>query len=181
MTQESEETVYLAGGCFWCTEAIFARVRGVVQVQSGYANGHLAQPSYEDVCSGSSGHAEVVRVRFAPHIIGLRDLLAVFFATHDPTTPNRQGGDVGTQYRSGIYTSDAAQMEVARAVIAELEQARAFQAPICTEVLPLQNYWPAESYHQDYFAHNPQAGFCRVVIAPKVEKLRQAFARWVKD
>jgi len=177
----TQETIYLAGGCFWCTEAVFSRVRGVLDVQSGYANGHRERPDYEDVCSGTTGHAEVVRVRFEPQTIGLRDLLAVFFATHDPTTPNRQGNDVGTQYRSGIYTGDAAQAEVARAVIAELEQAGAFPAPICTEVLPLQNYWPAENYHQDYFAQNPQAGFCTFVIAPKVEKLRRAFARWLKD
>jgi len=177
----TQETIYLAGGCFWCTEAIFARVRGVVDVQCGYANGHQERPTYADVCSGTTGHAEVVRVRFEPQTIGLRDLLAVFFATHDPTTPNRQGNDVGTQYRSGIYTGDAAQAAVARAVIAGLEQAGAFQAPICTEVLPLQNYWPAENHHQNYFAQNPQAGFCTFVIAPKVEKLRQAFARWVQD
>jgi len=176
----TEEVIYLAGGCFWCTEAVFSQVRGVSGVQSGYANGHQTQPSYEDVCDGDSGHAEVVRVRFDPQVIGLRDLLAVFFATHDPTTLNRQGHDVGTQYRSGIYTCNALQEQTARAVIAELQQAGAWDAPVVTEVLPLQSYWPAENYHQNYFAQHPQAGFCAFIIAPKVQKLRQAFAQWVK-
>jgi len=177
----TDETIYLAGGCFWCTEAVFARVRGVRSVQSGYANGHQAQrPTYEEVCRGHSGYAEVVRVQFDPQVIGLRDVLTVFFATHDPTTPNRQGHDVGTQYRSGIYTSHAGQEALARAVIAELEQAGTWGARVVTEVLALRNYWPAEDYHQDYFAKNPQQGFCTVVIAPKVHKLRQAFAQWLK-
>lgn len=175
------ETIVLAGGCFWCTEAVFVRVKGVLDVESGYSNGHVPQPSYEAVCSGQTGHAEVVKLTFDPAVIGLRQLLHIFFAIHDPTTPNRQGHDVGTQYRSGIYCTTPEQERVARHVIAELQAEDVFDAPIVTEVQPLHHYWPAEDYHQDFFARNPTQGYCLAVAAPKVAKLRQVFAQWVRD
>ena len=175
------ETIVLAGGCFWCTEAVFVRVKGVLDVESGYSNGHVPQPSYEAVCSGQTGHAEVVKLTFDPTVIGLRQLLHIFFAIHDPTTPNRQGHDVGTQYRSGIYCTTPEQERVARHVIAELQAEDVFDAPIVTEVQPLHNYWPAEDYHQDFFARNPTQGYCLAVAAPKVAKLRRVFAQWVRD
>ncbi len=175
------ETIVLAGGCFWCTEAVFVRVKGVLDVESGYSNGHVPQPSYEAVCSGQTGHAEVVKLTFDPTVIGLRQLLHIFFAIHDPTTPNRQGHDVGTQYRSGIYCTTPEQERVARHVIAELQAEDVFDAPIVTEVQPLHHYWPAEDYHQDFFARNPTQGYCLAVAAPKVAKLRQVFAQWVRD
>ncbi|QXZ10944.1 peptide-methionine (S)-S-oxide reductase MsrA [Comamonas sp. Y33R10-2] len=175
------ETIYLGGGCFWCTEAVFDRVRGIVDVESGYANGQLDNPSYEDICTGQTGHAEVVKLEFDPAIISLRDLLMIFFGTHDPTTLNRQGNDVGTQYRSGIYTTSAEQAEVARALIRDIEADKAFDHAIVTEVQPLQKYWPAEDYHQDYFLHNPNQGYCAFVVGPKVQKLKKVFTRWLKD
>lgn len=175
------ETIVLAGGCFWCTEAVFVRVKGVLDVESGYSNGHVPQPSYEAVCSGQTGHAEVVKLTFDPTVIGLRQLLHIFFAIHDPTTPNRQGHDVGTQYRSGIYCTTPEQERVARHVIAELQAEEVFDAPIVTEVQPLHHYWPAEDYHQDFFARNPTQGYCLAVAAPKMAKLRQVFAQWVRD
>ncbi|MCX7815431.1 MAG: peptide-methionine (S)-S-oxide reductase MsrA [Tepidimonas ignava] len=170
------ETLALAGGCFWCTDAVFRRVRGVVAVECGYSNGQATQPSYEEVCTGATGCAEVVRIEHDPALVDTRTLLEIFFATHDPTTPNRQGADVGTQYRSGVYWTLPAQAEVARALIAELDAQGAFGAPIVTEVEPLRHYWPAEAYHQDYFARHPHQGYCQVVIAPKVAKLRRRFA-----
>jgi len=166
----------LGGGCFWCTEAVYVRVRGVLDVESGYCNGHVLQPSYEAVCTGQTGHAEVVRLCFDDTQVGLRDLLAVFFAVHDPTTPNRQGHDVGTQYRSGIYHTDEFQRLEALALIDALTRDGVFDAPIVTEVQPLRNYWPAEPYHQDFFERNPRQPYCLAVAAPKVAKLRQAFA-----
>ncbi len=175
------ETIVLAGGCFWCTEAVFVRVKGVLDVESGYSNGHVPQPSYEAVCSGQTGHAEVVKLAFDPTVIGLRQLLHIFFAIHDPTTLNRQGHDVGSQYRSGIYCTTPEQERVARHVIAELQAEEVFDAPIVTEVQPLHHYWPAEDYHQDFFARNPTQGYCLAVAAPKVAKLRQVFAQWVRD
>ncbi|WP_027016564.1 peptide-methionine (S)-S-oxide reductase MsrA [Comamonas composti] len=177
----SQEAICLGGGCFWCTEAIFSRVRGVSRVQSGYANGHLAHPSYEDICTGQTGHAEVVQVHFDPEVISLRDLLLIFFGTHDPTTLNRQGNDVGTQYRSGIYTSSEEQAVTARALIAEMDEAGAYDAPIVTEVQPLSIYWVAEDYHQNYFANHPGQGYCAFVVGPKVEKFRHAFGRWLNE
>jgi len=170
----------LGGGCFWCTEAVFVRVRGVVDVENGYSNGHLARPSYEQVCSGDTGHNEVVRLTYDPAQVSARQLLEVFFAIHDPTTLNRQGNDVGTQYRSAIYFSTPEQEQVAKDLIRELEAARAFDAPIVTEVMPLANYWPAEAYHQDYFEQHPNQGYCAFVVAPKVAKLRQTFAALLK-
>ncbi len=179
MTQEMPVLV-LGGGCFWCTEAVFVRVRGVLDVQSGYSNGHVEQPSYEQVCRGDSGHNEVVRLVYDPAQVSVRQLLGIFFATHDPTTLNRQGNDVGPQYRSAIYTTTPEQAQVARALIAELEQARVYPAPIVTEVQPLANYWPAEDYHQDYFQRHPNQGYCTFVVGPKVTKFRQQFAGLLK-
>lgn len=177
---EPLQTITLGGGCFWCTEAVFVRVRGMVDVESGYCNGQLSRPSYEQVCGGDTGHNEVVRLRFDPAQVSLRQLLEIFFAIHDPTTLNRQGNDVGTQYRSGIYYSTLAQQEMAQALIQELTAARVFDAPIVTEVLPLANYWPAEDYHQDYYEHHPQQGYCAFVVGPKVAKFRASFAALLK-
>ena len=181
MTSSKLETITLGGGCFWCTEAVFVGVRGVTDVESGYSNGQAQNPSYEQVCTGRTGHNEVVKLEFDPAQISLREILEIFFVVHDPTTLNRQGNDVGTQYRSGIYYSDAAQKEVADEVIREMSQDKAFTVPIVTEVLPLTNYWPAEAYHQDYFANNPNQGYCAFVVGPKVEKFRKTFAARVKD
>ena len=170
---EAIQTITLAGGCFWCVEAVFEQLRGVVDVQSGYGNGHASAPTYEAVCSGSTGHAEVVRVRFDPRRLALEDLLKVFFATHDPTTRNRQGADVGTQYRSGIYYGDESQRQVVERVLAEANHE--LGGRVVTEVEPLANYWPAEPYHQHYFANNPNQGYCAAVIGPKLEKFRRVF------
>ncbi len=172
--------VALGGGCFWCTEAVFVRVKGVVDVESGYCNGQHPNPSYEDVCTGTTGHAEVVRLTYDPAVIGLKQLLQIFFAVHDPTTLNRQGHDVGTQYRSGVYFTEPVQQAVARELIAELEAEQVFDAPIVTEVAPLSNYHAAEEYHQDFFEKNPYQGYCLAVAAPKVVKLKKVFAEWVK-
>lgn len=174
------QTITLGGGCFWCTEAVFDRVRGVTDVRSGYANGHLAAPTYEQVCTGDTGHAEVVRLSFDPAQIGLREILEIFFATHDPTTPNRQGNDVGTQYRSAIYYTDPAHRQIAEDMLRELAQGGQFGAPVVTELAELANYWPAEDYHQDYFANHPGQGYCAFVVGPKVEKFRKTFARHLK-
>ncbi len=177
---ENQETVVLGGGCFWCTEAVFDQVRGVRDVESGYSNGHTPEPTYEDVCGGTTGHAEVVRVAFDPTVIGLRQILEIFFAVHDPTTLNRQGADVGTQYRSGIYWTHPDQAMVAHALIGELQEAGVFDAPIVTEVEPLANYHRAEDYHQEFFARHPFHGYCMAVAAPKVQKLRRVFADWAR-
>ncbi len=174
------QTITLAGGCFWCTEAVFDRVRGVIDVQSGYANGHTAAPTYEQVCTGNTGHAEVVRVRFDPTQIGLRQILEIFFATHDPTTLNRQGNDVGTQYRSGIYYTDPAHRQVAQDMLDELERGGQLGAPVVTELAELRSYWPAEDYHQDYFANHPGQGYCAFVVGPKVAKFRKTFSEHLK-
>jgi len=168
----------LGGGCFWCTEAVFLDVAGVVSVESGYCNGHVVEPSYEQVCSGDTGHAEVIRVRFDPARIGFRELLEIFFVVHDPTTPNRQGNDVGTQYRSGIYTHSDEQARIAREVIDELQASGGVRGKVVTEVQPERNYWPAEAYHQNYFAQHPGQGYCAFVVAPKVAKFRSTFAQY---
>ena len=173
------ETLVLGGGCFWCTEAVYVRVRGVLDVESGYCNGQTVSPTYEQVCSGRTGHNEVVKLQYDPALISTRDVLDIFFVIHDPTTLNRQGNDAGTQYRSGIYFTTPAQAEAARALIAELTPD--FDDPIVTEVLPLDNYSAAEAYHQDFFERNPYQGYCLAVAAPKVAKLRKSFAHWVKD
>ncbi|MFM7972911.1 MAG: peptide-methionine (S)-S-oxide reductase MsrA [Betaproteobacteria bacterium] len=173
-----KQVITLGGGCFWCTEAVFEQVQGVHAVESGYCNGHFPNPSYEQVCTGQTGHAEVVRVEFDDALIPLRDILAIFFATHDPTTPNRQGHDVGPQYRSGIYVSDEEQAEVAHAVVAEVQQA--LGGRVVTEVVPLSGYSRAEDYHQHYYARNPYQGYCAAVISPKLAKFRRVFAQRLK-
>jgi len=178
---EDTQTITLGGGCFWCTEAVYVNVKGVLDVESGYSNGHVQQPTYEQVCTGRTGHAEVVKLMFDPAQISLHEILQIFFVIHDPTTLNAQGNDHGTQYRSGIYTSDPAQAEVARAVIAELGASGVYSRPVVTEVLPLANYWPAEDYHQDFFARNPHQGYCLAVAAPKVAKFRKTFARLIRN
>ena len=174
------EVITLGGGCFWCTEAVFDRVQGVVDVESGYSNGQVARPTYEQVCTGRTGAVEVVRVEFDPAQITLREVLEIFFVIHDPTTLNRQGNDAGTQYRSGIYYTDAAQKQVAEDVIREIGESKTYRAPIVTEVLPLESYSTAEAYHQDYFLNNPNQGYCAFVVGPKVEKFQKTFAARVK-
>jgi len=174
----NEQVITLGGGCFWCLEAVYELVDGVTAVESGYCNGHVVNPSYEQVCTGTTGHAEVVRVRFDADRISLREVLEIFFTIHDPTTLNRQGNDVGTQYRSGVYLHDAAQAAVVRQVVTEANAA--LGARVVTEVLPLANYWRAEDYHQHYFANHPDQGYCAFVVAPKVDKFRRTFKARVK-
>jgi peptide-methionine (S)-S-oxide reductase len=174
----STDTITLAGGCFWCLEAVYEQLRGVVAVESGYSNGRVIQPSYEQVCRGDTGHAEVVKLEFDPAQVSLRELLEVFFTIHDPTTLNRQGNDVGSQYRSGIYTHHDDQAEVAREVIAEVNAATGGRG--VTELAPVANYSRAEDYHQHYFAQHPGQGYCAFVVAPKVEKFCHSFARLSK-
>ncbi|HEX5581341.1 MAG TPA: peptide-methionine (S)-S-oxide reductase MsrA [Gemmatimonadaceae bacterium] len=175
------DTATLGGGCFWCTEAVMNDVRGVERVASGYAGGHVPDPTYEQVCTGATGHAEVVQVTFDPAVVSYRDLLRIFFATHDPTTPNRQGADVGPQYRSIIFTNSDEQRRVAEEVIAELEREGVWDAPIVTQVEPLTTFYPAETYHTRYYERNPRQPYCQVVIAPKVAKLRRSFAEMLKS
>lgn len=169
------ETATLAGGCFWCVEAVFDDLKGVEDVVSGYSNGHTQNPTYREVCNGDTGHAEVIQIKFDPEVISYRDLLKVFFAVHDPTTFNRQGADVGTQYRSAIFYHSPEQEKTAREVIGELDAEHIWDAPIVTEVAPVTNYFPAEDYHQEYFANNPGVPYCAAVVAPKVAKFRQKF------
>lgn len=179
---ETYETITLAGGCFWCLEAVYDEVKGVVSVESGYANGHVPNPTYRAVCSGETGHAEVVQIKFDPGIITLRDLLDIFFTIHDPTTLNRQGGDAGTQYRSGIYYHSEDQKEAAEQLIRELEAQKIWDHPIVTEVEPLKDFYIAEDYHQEYFAKNPYQPYCMAVVAPKVGKFRKRFLElWKKQ
>lgn len=173
------EIITLGGGCFWCTEAVFEQVRGVLGVESGYCNGHVPRPTYEQVCQGDTGHAEVVRVRFDRDVISLRQVVEIFFATHDPTTLNRQGHDVGTQYRSGIYLESEAQRDVAQQVWDDAQAA--LGGRVVTEVALLTAYSPAEAYHQHYFALHPGQGYCAHVIAPKVDKFRKTFRSFLKD
>jgi peptide-methionine (S)-S-oxide reductase len=174
----ASETITLAGGCFWCLEAVYEQVEGVQSVQSGYSNGHVRDPSYEQVCGGDTGHAEVVRVQFDNDVISLREVLEIFFSIHDPTTLNRQGNDAGPQYRSGIYFHEPAQRAVAQTVIDEVNQA--VGGRVVTELQSIDNYWPAEPYHQHYFARNPGQGYCAFVVAPKVAKFRKTFAARVR-
>jgi len=171
----SRETATLGGGCFWCLDAVYRQLRGVERVVSGYAGGDRPDPSYEQVCSGTTGHAEVVQVTFDPTVIGYRDLLRVFFTIHDPTTLNRQGADVGTQYRSVIFFHSPEQEREAREVMREVEAERTWGAPLVTQVVPVPTFYPAEAYHQDYFANNARQPYCRIVIEPKVVKARRAF------
>jgi peptide-methionine (S)-S-oxide reductase len=179
-TEVATEVATLGGGCFWCLEAAFLQLAGVESVVSGYAGGSMQNPDYNSVCSGSSGHAEVVEVRFDPAVIDYRTVLEAFFAIHDPTTPNRQGNDVGTQYRSVIFTHDAGQEKTAKALITELAAAKTWPAPIVTAVSPAPTFWPAEKYHQNYFANNPDQSYCQFVVAPKAAKLRKVFAGRLK-
>jgi peptide-methionine (S)-S-oxide reductase len=179
-TRIRTEIATLGGGCFWCLEAAFVQLAGVESVVSGYAGGQMRNPDYRSVCSGDTGHAEVVEVRFDPAMIDYRSLLQAFFAIHDPTTPDRQGNDVGSQYRSVIFTHDAEQEKTARALIAELAAAKIWPDPIVTAVSPAPTFWPAEEHHQNYFARNPQQGYCVAVVAPKAAKLRKVFAGRLK-
>ena len=173
-------TIVLGGGCFWCTESVYKEVRGVTDVESGYSNGQTERPSYEDVCTGRTGCNEVVKLEYDPAVISTREILEIFFVIHDPTTLNRQGNDVGTQYRSGIYFTNDEQKQTAQALLDELAHANAFGRPVVTELVPLENYWPAEDYHQDFFERNPHQGYCMAVAAPKVAKFRKTFARLAK-
>ena len=176
----SRETATLAGGCFWCLEAVFQPLKGVERVVSGYTGGVVGRPTYEDVCTGTTGHAEAVQVTFDPSVLSYRDLLELFFAFHDPTTRNRQGGDVGTQYRSSVFYHDAEQERIARDLIADLERERVFPDPIVTELVPLREWYPAEEYHQGYYARNPDRMYCQAVIAPKVAKLRRKYTDLIR-
>ena len=169
------ETITLGGGCFWCLEAVYDQLRGVISVESGYSNGHVTNPTYSQVCNGNTGHAEVVRVTFDPSIVTFRELLEIFFTIHDPTTLNRQGADIGTQYRSGIYFHTPEQEKVAHEVINEMTQAQLWNKPIVTEVVPVSNYSVAEDYHQEYFENNGRQPYCQVVVAPKVAKFRKHY------
>ncbi|CAJ0794303.1 Peptide methionine sulfoxide reductase MsrA [Ralstonia condita] len=178
--QRALETAVLGGGCFWCLEAVFQQVQGVHSVVSGYAGGHVDRPSYRAVCTGGTGHAEVVKLQFDPAVIPYRDILQIFFAIHDPTTPNRQGNDVGTQYRSAIFAQTPGQWEIAQAVVAELAAQDIFGAPIVTELVDAADgkvtFWRAEDEHQNYFRDHPAQGYCAFVISPKVAKFRRQFA-----
>ncbi|MGD9131217.1 MAG: peptide-methionine (S)-S-oxide reductase MsrA [Candidatus Bathyarchaeota archaeon] len=167
------EIATLGGGCFWCIEAAFNEIRGVVNVESGYAGGEIASPTYEQVCTGNTGHAEVVQITFDPHIISFMEILQIFFTAHDPTTLNRQGADVGTQYRSVIFYHNEKQKEAAEQVIAEFNDTKVWGNPIVTQVEPFKNFYKAEEYHRKYFDRHPEAAYCRIIIAPKIAKLRK--------
>jgi peptide-methionine (S)-S-oxide reductase len=174
------EVATLAGGCFWCLEAVFEQLRGVTKVVSGYTGGKVPNPSYQAVCSGATGHAEVTQITFDPAVISFRDLLDIFFTIHDPTTLNRQGADDGTQYRSAIFYHTAGQRSEAERIIKELEAAKLWDDPIVTEIVPLETFYPAEGYHQEYYRRNTNQPYCRAVIAPKVAKLRSKYFEKLK-
>ncbi len=176
MSTSTKELATLGGGCFWCLEAVFEQLQGVEKVESGYTGGRVDNPTYRQVCSGSTGHAEVVQITFDPTVVTFAEILDVFFATHDPTTLNRQGADAGTQYRSAIFTHSPEQKATAEGRIAELNAAGIWDAPIVTEVVPLVKFYPAEDYHQEYFRTNPEQSYCQFVVAPKVAKFRKQFA-----
>jgi peptide-methionine (S)-S-oxide reductase len=176
----NHETITLAGGCFWCVEAVFDEMKGALSVDSGYSNGHVASPSYRDVCTGMTGHAEVTQIKFDPAIISVRDILNVFFAIHDPTTLNRQGADVGSQYRSGIYYHTPEQKEIAENLISELNAQNIWNSPIVTEVEAIKDFYIAEDYHQEYFARNQNQPYCQAVVAPKVAKFRKHYLELLK-
>jgi peptide-methionine (S)-S-oxide reductase len=179
--QRSYETVTLGGGCFWCLEAVFEELKGVTKVESGYSGGSAPNPTYKQVCAGKTGHAEVVQVTFDPKVIPLKEIYRVFFAIHDPTTPNRQGADVGTQYRSIILYRDEAQKHAAEEVIRELKAAKAFESPIVTELFPLEVFYIAEGYHQEYYENNSSQSYCQLVISPKLAKFRNLFKDKLKN
>jgi peptide-methionine (S)-S-oxide reductase len=174
------QTATLAGGCFWCLEAVYDEVKGVQGVESGYAGGHMDNPSYREVCNGNTGHAEVVQVHFDPNVVSYRDLLNVFFAIHDPTTLNRQGADVGTQYRSSIFYHDEEQKKIAEELIKDLNAQQIWDKPLVTQVEKLDKFYMAEDYHQEYFANNPYQPYCMAVVAPKVSKFRKHFLELLK-
>jgi peptide-methionine (S)-S-oxide reductase len=179
-TNQQSDVATLAGGCFWCLEAVFDDLRGVLAVESGYSGGETPNPTYKQVCTGTTGHAEVVQVTFDPQVVSFRELLEVFFTIHDPTTLNRQGADVGTQYRSAIFYNSPEQKEVAQQTIDELNEQQIWDAPIVTQLEPLEAYYKAEDYHQEYFANNASQPYCRAVVAPKVSKFRQKFLSKLK-
>jgi peptide-methionine (S)-S-oxide reductase len=174
------EQAIFGGGCFWCTEAAMNNLRGVQSVESGYSGGGMPNPSYEAVCNGDTGHAEVIKVTFDPAVITYHDLLNVFFTVHDPTQLNRQGNDIGTQYRSVIFFTTREQRDEAMKYIADLQKEKVFEKPIVTEVKPLEHFYPAESYHQNYYAKNPEQGYCSAVIAPKISKIRAKYQHLLK-
>jgi peptide-methionine (S)-S-oxide reductase len=179
-TNPKQELATLAGGCFWCLEAVYLDLQGVSQVESGYAGGWVPNPSYQAVCTGTTGHAEVVQLTYDPAMVSYRDLLNIFFTIHDPTTLNRQGNDIGPQYRSAIFTHSAEQEQIAREVVHQLEADKLWSNPIVTEIKPLDRFYPAEAYHQDYYNRNTSQLYCQVVIAPKVAKFRKKFTDRLK-
>jgi peptide-methionine (S)-S-oxide reductase len=178
--QQTLETANLAGGCFWCMDAIFEQVKGVEKVTSGYTGGTKANPTYEEVCTGTTGHAETIQIHFDPKVISYKEILLLFFTFHDPTTLNRQGADIGTQYRSAIFYSNAKQKSEAEEMIKELTNKKIYDSKIITRLEPLTEFYPAEDYHQNYFAKNPHNGYCNAVINPKVAKLRKNFVKYLK-
>jgi methionine-S-sulfoxide reductase len=178
--KDNLETATLGGGCFWCTEAIYERLKGVHSAVSGYSGGTIPNPTYKEVTSGRTGHAEVIQIRFDPGLVSYRDILKVFFETHDPTTLNRQGADVGTQYRSIILFHGESQRQIAEETIGKLEEAQIWKNPIVTQVEAFESFYPAEDYHQEYYENNPNVGYCRVVIQPKVDKFEKAFREMLK-
>ena len=180
MTTTGKEIATLAGGCFWCLEAVYDEVKGVDSVESGYMGGRTPRPTYEHVCSGASGHAEVVQITFDPKVVSYKELLEVFFVIHDPTTLNRQGNDVGTQYRSAIFYHSPEQKRIVEQTIRELDAEKVFDAPIVTQVVPAEQFYAAENYHQEYFQRNPNQPYCQFVVAPKVAKFRRKFLDRVK-
>jgi len=181
MDSKKLETAILGGGCFWCLDAAYSRCMGVSEVVSGYSGGARPNHTYEQVCAGVTGHAEVVKLTFDPSEISYDDILHIFFSIHDPTTLNRQGNDVGTQYRSVIFTTSDGQLATAKKVIAELEKEKLYDKPIVTEVVPLEKFYPAEGYHQKYYEYNPEQAYCQIVIAPKLAKFRQKYQKFYKQ
>ncbi len=178
---DKPESIILGGGCFWCLEAAFSKLKGVIKTTPGYAGGNLENPAYQQVCSGSTGHTEVIKVDYDSNVISISDLLEVFFSIHDPTTPNRQGSDLGTQYRSIILYKNNEQKEVAEQFIKELSENEIFSRPIVTEVKPLDTFYGAEEYHKDYYVKNPSQPYCQVVISPKIAKMREKFSHLTKN
>ena len=175
------ETIVFGGGCFWCTEAVFEMLKGVISVEPGYAGGTTPDPTYEAICTGKTGHAEVIKIVYDPALIRLEDLFTVFFATHDPSTLNRQGNDVGTQYRSAVFYTTPAQKEAAEKFIADIDASSTEGGKVVTEVTPLDKFYPAEEYHKNYFARNPDRAYCQIVVNPKVEKVQANFAQLLKS
>ena len=180
MSSSKKETITLGGGCFWCLDAVFTDIKGVEQVVSGYSGGRAANPTYDDVCTGATGHAEVVQLTFDPAVVSLKELLHVFFTLHDPTTKNRQGNDVGTQYRSVVFYRDDAQKSAAEDAIKEIDASGAWDGNAVTEVQPFKAFYPAEGYHQDYYRKNPMQPYCQAIIRPKVAKLRKSYLQMLK-